>query len=71
VWPEEGHCEKNMKSKLVAKNGCDGRLMVKISIMTIQVNFGAKSMEKKHKFKIYTITAISLLPPWIAHLFSQ
>ena len=36
--------KKDVKSKVAAKNGCDGRLMVKILIMTIQVNF-----VKRHK----------------------
>ena len=30
--------KKDVKSKVAAKNGCDGRLMVKILITTIQVN---------------------------------
>ena len=30
--------KKDVKSKVAAKNGCDGRLMEKISITTIQVN---------------------------------
>jgi len=29
---------KDVKSKVAAKNGCDGRLIAKISITTIQVN---------------------------------
>ena len=33
--------KKDVKSKVVAKKCCDGRLMVKILITTIQVNFGA------------------------------
>jgi len=33
--PQEGHCGKDVKSKVVAKNGCDGRLVAKILIMTI------------------------------------
>ena len=30
--------KKDVKSKVAARNGCDGRLMVKILITTIQVN---------------------------------
>jgi len=31
-------CEKDMKLKVAAKNGYDGRLMAKVLIMTIQLN---------------------------------
>ena len=30
--------KKDVKSKVVAKNGCDGRLMAKVLITTIKVN---------------------------------
>ena len=30
--------KKDVKSKVAAKNGCDGRLMAKILITTIKVN---------------------------------
>ena len=36
--PQEGHCETDVKSKMVAKNGCDSRQIAIILIMTIQVN---------------------------------
>jgi len=35
---QEGHCEKNVKSKVAAKNDCDRRLIAKILISTIQAN---------------------------------
>ena len=28
--PQKGYCEKDVKSKVQPRNGCDGRLMVKI-----------------------------------------
>ena len=36
---EKAMVKEDVKSKVVAKNGCDGRLMVKILITTMQVNF--------------------------------
>ena len=36
--PQESHCEKDVKSKVAAKNGCDDRLIPKILITTIQVD---------------------------------
>ena len=36
--PKKAMVKKDVKSKVAAKNGCDGRLMVKILIATIQVN---------------------------------
>jgi len=36
--PQECCCEKDVKSKVAVKNGCDGRLKAKILIMTIKVN---------------------------------
>ena len=39
VAPKKAMVKKDVKSKVAAKNGCDGRLMVKILITTIQVNF--------------------------------
>jgi len=38
------HWEKKVKSKVVAKNGCNGRLIAKILISTIQVNLCCLSM---------------------------
>ena len=39
VWPPKGQDEKKMSNpRWRPRNGCDGRLMVKILIMTIQVN---------------------------------
>jgi len=34
----KGHFEKNVRYKVAPRNGCDGRLMAKILITTIQVN---------------------------------
>jgi len=40
--PQEGHCEKRVKSKVAAKKWLNGnKLMAKFSIMTIE--FAAKS----------------------------
>ena len=36
--PKKARTKKDVKSKVAAKNGCDGRLMAKILITTIQVN---------------------------------
>jgi len=38
VAPKKAIVKKDVKSKVVAKDGCDGRLIAKILIMTIQVN---------------------------------
>jgi len=38
VWPQEGLCEKDVKSKVVTKKWLDCRLVVKILITTVQVN---------------------------------
>ena len=41
VRPPRNQCccvKKDVKSKVAAKNGCDGRLKAKILVMTIQVN---------------------------------
>ena len=48
--------KKDVKSKVVAKNGCDGRLMVKILITTIQVNFGAQNSPKLSLLKFLPLT---------------
>jgi len=36
--PKKAIVKKDVKSKVAARNGCDGRLIAKILIMTIQVN---------------------------------
>ena len=60
-----------VKSKVAARNGCDGRLIVKILITTGE--FCAKT--KRHQnspenfYHLPTITAISWPPLWISHLF--
>jgi len=41
--PQEGHCEKDVKSEGEAKKWLDGRLMVTILITAIQVNCVTKS----------------------------
>jgi len=38
VAPKKAIVKKDVKSKMAAKNGCDGRLIAKILISTIQVN---------------------------------
>jgi len=43
--------------------------MVKISIITIQVNFGAKTMEKETQIHLKLKFILSQPFPWIAHLF--
>ena len=47
---KNGQCEKVVQSKRVAKNGYDdNRLMAKIVITIIQVNFVLISRMKQHK----------------------
>jgi len=79
--PQEGHFEKDAKSKVAAKNGCDGRLIAKILMMTIQLNLCCLS--KFHYDLAPNSPELSLLkflllayhhshswpPPWISHLF--
>jgi len=36
--PKKAIVKKDLKSRVAVKNGCDGRLMAKFLIMTIQVN---------------------------------
>ena len=36
--PKKAMVKKDVKSKVAARNGCEGRLMVEILIMAIQVN---------------------------------
>jgi len=58
--------KKDVKSKVTAKNGCDGRLTVKILITTIQVNFVPNCNEtwkgntNSAEFSVIKIFAISL-----------
>ena len=80
-------CKKSMKaivkkdeSKVVAKNGCDGRLIATILIMTIFLNlccllhvslwFGIKLLLLKFLLLVYYYSH-SWPAPWISHLFSQ
>jgi len=54
--------KKDVKSKVVAKNGCEGRLMVKI-LITIQVNLwpdSSKTWRMQNKFT--QIVVIKNLP---------
>ena len=75
--PKKAMVKKDVKSKVAAKNGCDGRLMVKILIATIQVNLmprpsGTNSPELS-LLKFLPLTyhhSHSWPPPWISHLFS-
>jgi len=51
--PQEGQCKKDVKSKVVAKNGCDGRLIAKILITRIKINLVPNHSEmwrRQHKF---------------------
>ena len=53
VASKKARVKKDVKSKVAAKNGCDGRLMAKILIMTIQANLVPNSSEtwkRQHKF---------------------
>jgi len=43
--PKKAIVKKYVKSKVAAKNGCDGRLIAKKLIMTIQVNLVLKCSE--------------------------
>ena len=51
--------KKDVKSKLMAKNGCDGKLIVKILIMTIKVNLvpNRSKTKRPHKFVIKILAA--------------
>jgi len=45
--------KKDVKSKVAAKNGCDGRLMENFLITTIQVNLvenPSETLRRQHKF---------------------
>jgi len=75
--------KKDVKSKVVAKNGCDGRLIAKILIMTIQADLAANRSEtwrsNTNSAELSLLKFLLLayhhshfwLPPWISHLFSQ
>ena len=79
--PQEGHCEKNVKSKVAAKNGCDGRLIAKILITTIQVDLvpnrtetwrGNTNSAELSLLKVLLLAyhySHSWPPPWISHPF--
>jgi len=81
--PQEGPCEKDVESKVAAKNGCDGRLIAKILIMTIQVNLvpnysetwrGNTNSAELSLLKFLLLAchhSHSWPPPWISYLFSQ
>jgi len=73
--------KKNVKSKLAAKNGCDGRLIAKILIMTIQVDLVPNRSETlRGNTNLVELSLLKFLllvyhhshswpPPWISHLF--
>jgi len=74
--------KKDVKSKVAAKNGCDGMLIAKILIMTIQVNLvlnhsetwrgNTNSAKLLLKFLLLAYHHSHSWPPsWISHLFSQ
>jgi len=75
--------KKDVKSKVVAKNGCDGRLIAKILISTIQVDLVPNHSETWRgntnsaelallKFLVLAYHHSHSWPsPWISHLFSQ
>ena len=75
---EKAMVKKYVKSKVAAKNGCDGRLMVKILITTIQVNLVplgqlAQNLPELSLLKFLPLTyhhSHFWPPPWISHLFS-
>jgi len=81
--PKKAIVKKDVKFKVSAKKWLDGRLIAKILITTIQVNFEPNPSEmwrRQHKFtwivviKILPLAnrqAISWVPPWISHLFPQ
>jgi len=68
---------------MVAKNGCDDRLVAKILITTIQVNLVPNRSEtwrgNSNSAELVLLKFLllayhhshSLLPSWISHLFSQ
>jgi len=75
--------KKDMKSKVAAKNGCDGRLIAKILITTIQVDLVPNRSEtwrgNTNSAELLVLKFLLLayhhshswLPPWISYLFSQ
>jgi len=42
--------KKDVKSKVAAKNGCDGSLIAKILITSIQVLNPSETWRRQHKF---------------------
>ena len=81
--PKKAIVKKDMKSKVAAKNGCDGRLIAKILMTTIQLNlcclymFHYDSVPNPNELSLLKFLllayhhSLSWLPPWISHLFSQ
>jgi len=75
--------KKYVKSKVAAKNGCDGRLIAKILIMAIQMDLVLNRSEtwrgntnsaelSLSKFLLLAYHhSHSWPPPWISHIFSQ
>jgi len=77
--PRRALWEKDVKSKVAAKNGCDGRLIAKI-LITIQVDLvlnhsetwrgNTNSAELSLKFLLLAYHhSHSWPPPWILHFF--
>jgi len=79
--PKNAIVKKDVKTKVAAKNGCDGRLIAKILITTIQVNLvlncngmwrGNINLVELALLK-YLLLAYhhshSWPPPWISHCF--
>jgi len=83
VTPKKAIVKKDVKSKVAAKNGCDGRLIAKSLITTIQVNLVPNRSEtgrgNTNSTKLALLKCLLLAyhhnhswpPPWISHLFSQ
>jgi len=75
--------KKDVKSKVAAKNRCDGRLIAKILIMTIQVDLVPNNSEtwsgNTNSAELLLLKFLLLAyhhshswtPPLISHLFSQ
>jgi len=81
VAPKKAIVKKDVKSKVAAKNGCDGRLIAKILIMTIQVDLMPNHSETwRGNTNSAELSLLKFLlldyhhshywpPPWISHLF--
>jgi len=79
--PKKAIVKKDVKSKVAAKNGCDGRLIAKILITAARLNLVAFSMfhydsapnSPELSLLKFLLLAYhhshSWLPPWISHLF--